>query len=374
MPPARLTLRVPGKLMIAGEYAVLEPHQPAVVVAVDRYMTATVALAPDNRLSMPGLGLTDLSWFSDPDGVTIKHADPRLRFVKEALTVALGHVRDQFLLPLPIHLTLESELDDDATGRKLGLGSSAAVVVAVVSAVLYMLHDDDEEAPPADLIFKLSAIAHLRAQGSGSGADVAASVYGGWIRYSSFNAEWLQDRLQRQEPIERLIAERWPFLSVRPIVPDDEGLCLCVGWTGQPASTPQLLTRVRALRDRDPLAYGDFLAESHRAVDQLVEGLETGHRAEVIEAIALNRTTLSDLGSNAGVAIETDALFELNRWAELCGGAAKPSGAGGGDCGVALIFGEDRAKSLEAAWKRVNLEPLRLQVSPTGVEVTETEW
>jgi phosphomevalonate kinase len=203
---------------------------------------------------------------------------------------------------------------------------------------------------------------------------VAASTYGGWLRYSSFNAEWLQGRLQRGEPLYKLLNERWPFLSVSrlPDVPAD--LCLCVGWTGEPAATGPLIERVRHLRDRDPLAYGDFLADSHRAVDDLVTGIVEDNPHQVLDALSRNRQALADLGSNAGVAIETSALHELNRWAEICGGAAKPSGAGGGDCGIALIFGEQRAKSLEAAWHRVNLEPLRLQVAPQGVEVVALDW
>jgi phosphomevalonate kinase len=153
-----------------------------------------------------------------------------------------------------------------------------------------------------------------------------------------------------------------------------EDLCLCVGWTGEPAATGPLIERVRNLRERDPLAYGDFLADSHRAVDDLVAGLEDDNQHLVLDALSRNRQALADLGSNAGVAIETHALHELNRWAEVCGGAAKPSGAGGGDCGIAMIFGEERARSLEAAWQRVKLEPLRLNVSASGVEVVETEW
>src|SRR5687767_1372567 len=124
MPPALLKLRVPGKLMIAGEYAVLEPHRPAVVAAVDRFMNATITLSDASSVSLPGLGL-DQQTFAERSGqVAFDSADPRLRFVAEALTVALQHVRDQFLLPLPFHLTLESDLDD-ASGRKFGLGSSA---------------------------------------------------------------------------------------------------------------------------------------------------------------------------------------------------------------------------------------------------------
>jgi phosphomevalonate kinase len=372
MPYRRLTLQVPGKLMIAGEYAVLEPHQPSVVVAVDRYLRATIALAEDHQLSLPDLGLPKVK-FQDLHGdIRFAFKDPRLRFVGEAIKVSLAYLREQFLLTFPFHLTIESELDDD-TGKKYGLGSSAAAVVATVAAVLLFLGDEDEGPPPPELVFKLAAIAHLRAQGSGSGADVAAATYGGWLRYSSFQPEWLAERLERSWPVGRLLHEPWPFFSATPMGPLPRELCLCVGWTGEPASTTSMLERVRALRDREPQAYGNFLQESHASVDLLVDGLRHGDRAATLKAIERNRKALAHLGELAGVPIETQSLLELHRWAELCGGAGKPSGAGGGDCGVALIYGEDRAESLYAAWEKAGLTPLRLGVAEHGIMVTRVE-
>lgn len=372
MPDRRLTLQVPGKLMVAGEYAVLEPHQPSIVVAVDRYLRASISLSEDHRVSLPDLGLEDVG-FQDLHGdIRFADRDPRLRFVGEALKVALAYLREQFLLTFPFHLTLESELDDES-GRKYGLGSSAAAVVATVAAVLLFLGDDDDHPPTPELLFKLSAIAHLRAQGSGSGADVAAATYGGWLRYSSFQPEWLTERLARGWPLGRLLHEPWPFFSARSLGPLVRDLCLCVGWTGEPASTGHMLERVRALRDRDPQAYGNFLQESQGAVDQLTDGLAAGDRARTLTALERNRKALANLGAIAGVPIETDALLELHRWAELCGGAGKPSGAGGGDCGVALIFGDNRAESLYAAWEKAGLMPLRLGVAETGVQIMRRE-
>ena len=37
--PWTTEVRAPGKLYIAGEYAVVEPGFPAVLIAVDRYVT-----------------------------------------------------------------------------------------------------------------------------------------------------------------------------------------------------------------------------------------------------------------------------------------------------------------------------------------------
>lgn len=373
MPPTLLELRVPGKLMVAGEYAVLEPHAPAVVAAIDRHMYATIEPSPGFMVSLPSLGLARLAFETGPAGLRFAGEDPRLRFVAEALAVALAHVREAFLLPMPFHLTVRSELDDE-TGRKFGLGSSAAAVVATVAAVVNWLRDDDEPPPDPTTIFKLAAIAHLRAQGSGSGADVAASTFGGWLRYSSFNPTWLAERLARGGPLAPLLAGPWPFFSVERLSPLPRDLRLCVGWTGEPASTKALIERVTALREADPAAYEAFLATSERAVDHLVAGLQSANRYRALDALERNRQALAALGEAAGVEIETPALARLATLAREAGGAGKPSGAGGGDCGVALIFGDLDAVRLEAAWRGAGLEPLRLAASDAGVAVTRLEW
>lgn len=371
MPHALLRLRAPGKLMIAGEYAVLEPHQPSLVVAVDRYVNVEIALSPENLVSMPDWGLTGVR-FADLGGtIRFTPSEPRLRFVERALAVTLAYLREQFLLTLPFHLTITSELDS-ADGRKFGLGSSAAVVVAVVAAVLNLLGDADEGPPSPDVVFKLAAIAHFQAQGSGSGADVAASTYGGWLRYASFHPEWLRARLERGGSLYSLLDEHWPFLSVEHLAAPED-LCLCVGWTGAPVSTGPMIARVQALRTTNPEAYGSFLKASAEAVEKLAAALEGGQSARALEAIAENREALRRVGEAAAVAIETPGLADLVRWAEVCGGAAKPSGAGGGDCGLALIAGAERALSLQAAWRKAGIEPLDLAVSETGATVTRVE-
>ena len=38
-----IVTRAPGKLYVAGEYAVVEPGEPAVLIAVDRYLTVRLS-------------------------------------------------------------------------------------------------------------------------------------------------------------------------------------------------------------------------------------------------------------------------------------------------------------------------------------------
>ena len=63
-----------------------------------------------------------------------------------------------------------------------------------------------------------------------------------------------------------------------------------------------------------------------------------------------------------GVQIETPILHELCRIAEDFGGAAKTSGAGGGDCGIVAIDGHADLDGLLAAWQTKKIEQLPLAV------------
>lgn len=368
MPPALIALRVPGKLMIAGEYAVLEPRHPAVVVAVDRHVTATLARldAGPSRLSIPGFGIAEATFEATAQGIAFTRPDPRLRFVAEALAVTLP---DHLDAP-PFHLTLVSDLEDGA-GRKFGLGGSAAATVAAVAAIETWLAPAGE-APAPTRLFKLAAVAHFRAQGGGSGADIAASVFGGWLRYTSFGPAWMAERLARGTPLSELVAAPWPFYTAEHLSPLPRDLCLCIGWTGEPVSTQGMLDRVLALRDSHSAIYGHFLAESLGAVDHLVAGLTSANPGRALAAIERNRAALIALGETAGVAIETPPLAALAREAAACGGGGKPSGAGGGDCGVALVFGAERRVALEARWRTIGLEPLSIGVDEAGI--TSIRW
>lgn len=358
-----LQVRVPGKLMIAGEYAVLEPHQPAVVVAVNRHVTATFNAASSWTVSVPAFGLWDIPFFPVQGGIQFAHPDPRLRFVQEALVVSVAPETP------PFSLLLESELEE-ADGRKFGLGGSAAAVVATVAAVRYASLEAGASPPNAETIFKLAAIAHFRAQGSGSGADVAASTFGGWLRYTSFQPRWLAGRLARGDSLQALLAEPWPFFSVERLSPLPRDLQLCVGWTGSPASTADMLMRVEALKETKPQAFEAFLSESQRAVEHLVAGLQSANRQRALDALTRNAAALRKLGLEAGIAIETPALERLTATAHEAGGAGKPSGAGGGDCGIALIFGEREAARLTVLWQEAGLVPLRLGTQDAGITIT----
>lgn len=106
-------------------------------------------------------------------------------------------------------------------------------------------------------IFKIAALANLAVQDNGSCGDIAASCYGGWIAFSTFDHPWLQEQ-ETQHSISELLALDWPGLSIEPLIAPED-LRLLIGWTGSPASTSDLVDQVHRSREDKMVAYQLFL-------------------------------------------------------------------------------------------------------------------
>lgn len=359
-----MTIKVPGKLMVAGEFSVLVPNQHLAVTAVDRFVYATISDAKKGKLSLTDFNSHNLSWNFTDGKLTIDADDSRLSFVEAAMQVTCAYLNEQGKEITPFALSIRSELDD-ASGLKYGLGSSAAVVTAVVAAIIARFKN---EVSNKALIFKLAALAHVRVQGSGSGADVAASVYGGILKYASFQAEWLLEKYHAAETVSELIDLEWKYLAIHTIeLPDS--IHFCVGWTGNPASTVRLVESILQQKQQNPPAFATFLKESEEAVHQLLTGMEQQDIDLLLSGVKANRQTLAEIGRQANTAIETPLLSILCDLAESIGGSGKPSGAGGGDCGIAFMPTEEQATALFKAWEEAGIKPLDIHSYPRGAEI-----
>lgn len=270
------------------------------------------------------------------------------------------------------NLRIESDLDDKKTGKKYGLGSSAAVTVAAVRALCkwYGLTLTTPE------LCKLAIIASSLVKKSGSGGDVAASTYGGWVMYRAYNREWLEAEIEMIESgdssLHKLLRKKWPRFEVKRLKVG-AGLRLLVGWTGSPASSAELVGSVKAgvesgdLTAHNPAkTYEDFCVQSEKCVQKIANALENGNIDALLSGFAQNRALLKDLGEITGTLIETPKLTRLIEVADNAGLPAKTSGAGGGDCGIAIARAEDFdavSARIEEEWQNNGIEALGLKVA-----------
>ena len=355
-----ITSKAPGKLFIAGEYAVVESGHGAIVAAVSRYLTVTI----DETTNVGTLTSTQnpdviVEWTREGDQFCTKGDHP-YRLVEEAILVAEQYVRECGTATNALYsLAITSELDDAKRGIKYGLGSSGAVVVATIQAIL-----DFYKTPHTPLlVYKLSVLTNLRLSQRGSFGDIAASAFRGMVYYTSPDRSELLVKLQSQT-IKEICDTNWKDLTIErlPEIPD---FTLLVGWTGQVAITDSLIQATEKKRKvaTDSAFYKGFLGKSHA----IVQGLQSAWNKQDIpalqEGIRANRALLNEFAREMQLEIETPALQTLCNLAEQVGACAKTSGAGGGDCGICFTQNETERKQIENQWAKAQIQVLPLTIA-----------
>jgi mevalonate kinase len=273
----------PGSLMLLGEYAVLHAF-PAVVCAVDKRIIVNLEPRDDQEIhvtSSLGKLQTKLS--------EIKLVKP-FEFVLMTLKKYQPHFKQG------CNITIEAEFSN-----KIGFASSAAVTVATLSAISawlslsYTLHD----------LLKYAREIIVAVQGMGSGADVAACVYGGMIAY---------------EP-KTLFVEK--FLNAYPIT---------VVYSGTKTPTPEAVAKVQSAFAYKPDELSSILQKIGEYAKKGIQAIAEKNRIELGRIMNRQQIQMEALG------VSTQPLNKivnvLQQDANIVG--AKISGSGFGDSVVGL--------------------------------------
>jgi mevalonate kinase len=329
---------------------------PGIAVAVDARAGASLSPAGSSCLVIPEAGARH-PFSLAPDGPP-RWGEPHPGAFGRPLEAALVTLRARGLLepgcrlpPLEVLLTSAAFHDTDAHGvrHKLGLGSSAAVTVAVLGALLRLA---GRASLPVDEVLALACAAHRRLQGgAGSGIDVATALAGGvtGVEYPEPGAT----------PV--VVPLRWP----------DRLHCLAI-WTGRSASTPAMLERLRAFEAASPGAAARQLGQLGAASTGALAAWRAGDTAAVLAAIAAFATALRALDDAAGIGIYGGGHAELATLAAGHGACYKPSGAGGGDYGLALSDRADVLAALRGAAEAAGYRCLERQLAVPGLRVEGT--
>jgi mevalonate kinase len=299
-----VTVSAPGKLMLLGEHAVMH-GSPCLVTAVDQRMRMNVELTskPEFQLEAPDVKIRS---YKKPMNELGKGNIPKgARFVEKA---AVNLLSLQGMDNRGIRVTTKSEFSSE-----FGFGSSSAVTVCVIKAIseLLDLKLSDKE------IFDISYKSVLDIQGKGSGFDVAAAVYGGTLYFKSGG-----------KVIDPLSISSLPLI---------------VGYSGIKADTVGLIDKVKkSFEDRED-RLDDIYNEIGNLVDQAKGTLVELDWESFGNLMSKNQKLLNELG------VSTDELDDMIN-ASIKSGAygAKVSGAGGGDCMIAIVGREKRQKVIDS--------------------------
>ena len=323
-----IAVKTCGKLYWAGEYAILESGQLALIKAIPIYMRAEIAFSDSYRI------------YSDMfDFVVDLTPNPDYSLIQETIALVQDFLvhRGQTLLPFSLEIRGKMERE----GKKFGLGSSGSVVVLIIKALLTLYDITVDQ----DLLFKLASAVLLKRGDNGSMGDLACIVAEELVLYQSFDrqqvATWLEE-----ENLATVLERDWGFLisQVRPALECD----FLVGWTKEVAVSSDMVKQIKQNINQN------FLTSSKKMVATLVEALEQGESEKIIEQVEVASKLLESLSAD----IYTPSLRQLKEASQDLQAVAKSSGAGGGDCGIALSFDEQSTETLKNRWADLGIELL----------------
>lgn len=342
----RITASAPGKIILLGEYAVLE-GAPALVSAINR--SARVSIEPNSKdsfqvfavnLNFPAAGFViNQNLKIDFMAKTGKVARARLHLFKSVLE----HLISEWQVHLrPFKMTIDSsEFFSPDGDAKYGLGSSAAVTVALIKA-LNRYHFNKPITPPD--LYRLALRAHHHAQGKkGSGVDISASVFGGLQKFT------IPDFEHNHYPDPEFIG--YP-----------SSLIMLPVFAGYAVSTTNYIKGFKHFKSDKPMQFQALINDLTQLSESGIRYLSQGNIGKFQSTITEYFGRLDNLGKMAKIEIISPAHKEISEIVTNCGGVYKSSGAGGGDIGIAFCDDADKQKKITDAldqtdYKILNIKP-----------------
>ncbi len=353
--------RAPGKMILLGEYAVLEGAR-SLVAAVARYAKVTISSHTTGQItiSSPTLDIPGVTCAVNDDNTisftssipdAVRHS---LQFATSAISSFYAAIPRTSGSILPAEINIDTNAFYHTTGRKLGLGSSAAMTVALFAGLTAFMAEDNEIRVSREDIFARSIQAHRRAQGkTGSGVDIAASSYGGILCY-------------------RAGTTSNPDGEILPTSGLPEDLFILPIWTGTPASTGRMIRCLESYKNQETAAYNRMISRLIRVSEDGAEFFLRNRIPEFLEQVEKYYFLLGELGSLVDIPIISPEHAALQQIIRQAGGIYKPSGAGGGDLGVAFM---DSRRLRDEIIARINHSPYELlpcSIDREGVRVSIT--
>jgi len=296
----------PGTLMLLGEHAVLQNKQ-ALVVSIDKRITILLKPRSDRQIiihSALGEFITSLD--------TLQVKKP-FQFVLATIL----RFRDQ--LKHGFELKIDSEFTEN-----LGLGSSAAITVATL-AVMSQYTRNGEEVDKLKLFEGAKSIIQ-EVQGVGSGADVAASVYGGIIYYQQFPPYILK--------------------QLSCLIP------LVVIYSGSKTPTVDVIQQVEVARSKRPQLFEQLYGSIGSCVREAIAAIEKKDWEELGSLMKIQQGLMNAIGVSTPLLNQLTDL--LNETPGIFG--SKISGSGLGDCVIGVGASNHSSIHPEEISVRVSLQ------------------
>jgi phosphomevalonate kinase len=349
---------VPGKLILLGEYAVLQGAD-ALVMAVDRYALVKIGETGSDKSWQISSNLERdrLSFKLDPNGKMEPLPDSRdscwrkMNFACQAIEAICMHLAASGFTIQPFLIGINTKAFYLKKNKKLGLGSSAALIIAIVFAIAVYHRAEVRIFPDKNTLFEFCFAVHSQAQGKrGSGIDVAAGVYGGIVQYQMAAAG-------KGNGSRRTLFPALPSrLNLLPV------------WTGKSTSTQTLLQSLEKYRSENLSGFNLFMKNLTGISNNGCQDLINKNIHGFLESVSEYYRVLLKLTQKSGIPIISAVHEQIARIVHAAQGYYKPSGAGEGDLGLVFSDSIEVLTIIREQLKQKNFGVLDLHVSGSGVK------
>lgn len=361
--------------MLSGEWSVLENQVPCIVMAINQKVSVEIEKSDEINFSVINNDIKTSAKFENKKLILFGDEKEKnfFLFVSKATEASLNYLQEKNIVIKNFSIITNSsdtkiKINEEKVA-KVGFGSSAAIVVSTVAAVLKFHGFSIASLKEKELIYKLSCIAHYLAQGKlGSSFDVAASTYGGMLVYQKPDMDFVLNKLNKKTKIKDLVEMDWPYFKAENIVRPKK-FCLSIGFVGYSASTKELVLKIKDFKKNNSKKYDEIISKIKKITIDLIDAIKNEDEKEIINLLKKNRVLLKELNDESKNNLETKELKLLADIANLNKGAGKFSGAGGGDCGIAISFDKEIQKNIENAWKENNIYLINANITDEGVSL-----
>lgn len=314
----------PGKLYIAGEYAIVLRKSSALLAPL--VLGITSIIRKNDKYIIRSTKHNQDFGFSVVSGKVI---GLDVDFLDEAVQTAVTYLAELKKELHPFLLEITSNLDYDEK-QKFGFGSSGALSVSIIGGILsyFDVSFTKEE------LFKLAVVSQYKNHAYSSFGDIATSSYGEWIHYHAFSQKFLEEKISL--PLLELTAMRWKQLKIVPMQP--RKIPYLVIWTKQEANSQHLVKEME--RFYDSSEFLRFAKKTKHSVARLKRCFTKGKNKCIIRHIDHLDQLLQTLAQFSNVSLYTSYMEDVGHTIRKYEGTMKFSGAGAGDCVIAFFLDE----------------------------------
>lgn len=308
----QVIVKSPGKIYIAGEYAVVEGGS-AILFPIGRFVEVRLEEASENLL----LSHKYRSKFSNLD---LLQEEAEYKYIVNTLNWFNLYLEELGKSAIKYKVEIKSELDSNEN-KKYGFGSSAAIIIALLKA-LFIYHNLFFNNL---ILYKASVMIQSTISKYTSFGDLACIAYEDKVYYKKFDNKVFD--LFNKLSISKILTIPWPNLVIEKVYIDFNFLIV---HTGVEASSHMLVENV--MKHKESEAFKRFFKRSEELVLDLKNG--NNHALNIISELDSNLLSL-DIFTNSKLFIPK--MNEIRTIISKYNGSIKFSGAGGGDCVICFF-------------------------------------